>query len=292
MTYHPTAMKPSALHRGPWQVTSSRFAWMVALGLLVTTSAVQAQGDRRADSAEEPPPWESGGDVPAAASAEASADVDLSVGDRADAASDGTDSVPAMDDVADGGGSDDGGAFLAAGKVGGIASFNGLDPFVQVGVELGWLFGGTNRQIAAMLQVEYAVPPASGQVTEDGFDPERVPGGSYKWELTQKELVFQPTFMYRLTFLSDTIIPYAGIGPRLYLLETVVNADANGERIGDTFERSTKFGVGVPLGAELALGPGGLFAELLFQWGPFKHDTTGETHLAGGTFFLGYRALL
>lgn len=198
----------------------------------------------------------------------------------------------ALESKPDTGGVDDSGALLLAGKVGGIASFNGLDPFVQAGLELGWVFGDTDHSIAGFLQVEYSAPPASGEGSEDQFDPSRVPDGAYEWELVQKELVFQPTFLYRLTGLTDSITPYVGIGPRIYLLETVVRGAAGGETIGDTKERSTKFGAGLPLGVELALGPGGLFAELLLQWAPFDHETTGETHLGGSSLFVGYRALL
>lgn len=185
----------------------------------------------------------------------------------------------------------DSGAFLAAGKVGGIASFNGLGPFVIGGVELGYVFGGTNRRIAALLDVTYTAPNASGS-DKEAFDPQRIPGGTYDWELRQKELVFQPTFMYRLTGLTATITPYAGIGPRIYLLESVVRGSSGGKPFQDTTEHSTKIGFGIPLGAELALGPGGVFAELHFQWAPLDHQTTGDTQLGGGSLFLGYRALL
>ena len=210
-----------------------------------------------------------------ASAEEASADVSLSTSDLGSG----------------GGGGGEDGAFLAAGKVGGIASFNGLTPMVQGAVELGWVFGG-GRNIGAMLQVEYTAPPADGKVTEEAFDPPRMEGGAYKWEIVQKELVFQPTFLYRLTGITDGIVPYAGIGPRIYLLESVVRGEAGGTKFKETYERSTKWGVGVPLGAEFTLGPGGVIAELLFQWGPLKHETTGDTHLGGGTLFVGYRALL
>ena len=56
--------------------------------------------------------------------------------------------------------------------------------------------------------------------------------------------------------------------------------------------QSTEFGFGLPLGAEYTLGPGGLIAELLFQWGPLKHDITGDTHLGSASLWVGYRALL
>lgn len=177
------------------------------------------------------------------------------------------------------------GGFLAAGKIGGIANFNHLDAFVTGGIELGYVLKGGN--IALLLDTTYTAPKTDGSTT----DP-RMPGGRYDWEIRQKQLVFQPTFEYRFTMLSDKITPYAGIGPRIYLLEDVTRGTAGGQTIKDSFERSTKWGLGVPLGAELALGPGGLFAELLFQWGPLNHQTTGDTHLGSGSLFVGYRAIL
>jgi opacity protein-like surface antigen len=187
---------------------------------------------------------------------------------------------------------DDSGAFLGAGKVGGILPFSGLGPFVNFGVELGYVFGGTGRSIGALLDVSYTAPPADGTQSED-FDPPRVEGGEYEWKLVQKQLVLGPTFLYRFTMLElDPLTLYGGIGPRVYLLESKVEGSAGGEPFGETPERSTKLGVGVPLGVEYALGPGGLLAELLFQWGPLNHRVTGDAHLASATLFVGYRALL
>jgi hypothetical protein len=84
----------------------------------------------------------------------------------------------------------------------------------------------------------------------------------------------------------------AGIGPRMYFLESVVRGDAGGEPFQDTAERSMKFGFGVPLGAEYELGPGGIFAEFLLQWAPVDHTTTGDTHLGGSSLYLGYRVAI
>ena len=186
----------------------------------------------------------------------------------------------------------DSSAVLLAAKFGGLASFNGLSPFPTVGIEAGYLFGGTGGHMAAALAAEYTAPSATGSQTET-FSPERIPaGGSYSWELRQKELVLQPTFFYRLPNLVPRLTPYAGIGPRLYFLESVVRGTSGGEAFSDTPERSMKFGFGVPLGAEFALGPGGLFGELFPQWAPMKHTTTGDSHLGGMSLFVGYRAAL
>lgn len=181
---------------------------------------------------------------------------------------------------------DDSSAFLAAGKAGAVIPLNGLDPFVRGGVELGWVFGGTHRRIAALLDVSYTAPHASG-IEKD----QRVGSGRYEWELRQKELVFQPTFLYRLTGES-ALTPFVGIGPRIYFLESVGKGTAAGSELADTYERSTKLGVGLPFGLELRLGPGGLFAEAMLEWGPLDHRITGDSSLLAANVFLGYRALL
>ncbi len=190
-------------------------------------------------------------------------------------------------------GVDNSSAFLATGKIGGIVPFSGLGPFVSGAIELGWVFGKTKQRIGALLDVSYTVPHADGEQTEDyeGFDVDRIPDGTYSWELRQKLLTFQPTFLYRLTGLGR-VVPYGGIGPRLYLLESVVEGKSGGEAFAVSTEQSTKLGFGVPLGAEFQLGPGGLMAELLFQWGPLTHEITGDSNLGSATLFVGYRALL
>lgn len=183
---------------------------------------------------------------------------------------------------------DNSSAFVAAGKVGGIVPFGGFKPFVSGDLELGWIFGGTHRSIGAVLDASYTTPKANGTETDKLG---RVPSNGYSWDLTQKEFVLQPTFLYRFTSLG-TIVPYAGVGPRIYFLETTVRGQAQNQAFGETTEKSTKFGVGVPLGAEYELGPGGLLAEVLLQWAPIDHTITGNTNLAAATIFLGYRALL
>jgi hypothetical protein len=183
------------------------------------------------------------------------------------------------------------GSVLLGAKVGGLASFNGLDPFVHGAIEAGYVFPALNRGLGAYLQVEYSAPSTDGKVNEK-FDRDRVPGGAYNWHIRQQELVFAPTFLYRLTTLSDTITPYVGVGPRIYLIKDTTRGDANGVSIDETTEKSTKWGLGLPLGAELALGPGKLIGELMFQWGPLKHTLTGDTHLGGASLAVGYRMLL
>jgi hypothetical protein len=180
----------------------------------------------------------------------------------------------------------DAGALLLAGKVGSILPLNGLDPFVAGGLEIGWIFAGTQQRIAALLDLTYTVPHASGSAQED-----RLAGGAFGWKIAQKELILQPTFLYRFTDLGP-FVPFAGLGPRIYFLETAGEGSAAGVKFQESNERSTKFGLGLPLGAEYALGPGGLLAELLLEWGPLDHRMTGDVSLLGVSLFVGYRARL
>ena len=178
------------------------------------------------------------------------------------------------------------GALLLAGKVGSIVPLNGLDPFVSGGVEVGWIFAGTQQRIAALLDVTYTAPHASGSAFDD-----RLSGGEFGWKMVHKELIVQPTFLYRLTGLGP-LVPFAGLGPRIYFLETVGEGSAAGTKFQESNEQSTKFGVGLPFGAEYALGPGGLMAEMLLEWAPIDHRITGDASLLAASLFVGYRARL
>lgn len=178
------------------------------------------------------------------------------------------------------------GAFVVGGKFGGIAPFDGLDPFIVGTVEVGYLLPWLNRGLGVLVDVSYTAPSASGEQT----DP-RVPGGKYTWELTQHELVIQPTILYRYTRLGR-VVPFVGIGPRIYLMKSVIKGQAGDAPIGETSEPSTQVGGAIPLGVEFQLGPGALLGELVFEIGTLDHSITGSSHTGGGTLDLGYRFLL
>lgn len=176
---------------------------------------------------------------------------------------------------------------LLGAKVGGLVPFGGLSPNARVGIEAGYVFSFCNGCFGAALDVDFAAPKTHGTSPDDP----RVNGGSYTWHLTEQELSFMPVLMYRLTSLK-VVTPYAGIGPRIFLLRSTVRGDANGSVISETTEQSTKVGVGIPVGAEIPLGPGGVMAELLFEYGSLDHRATGTTNTGGLNLMVGYRFLL
>ena len=187
----------------------------------------------------------------------------------------------------------DRGTVLVGAKIGGLFPVENLDPAVAGGVEVGWVMPWLDRSLAAVLEVDYAQPTASG----NAGDP-RVGGASYDWKLLQRQLVVAPTVLYRLkgfaalTGLSwaSRIVPYAGIGPRIYLLQSTVSGTAGGQGVAETKETATKVGLGVPLGAEVAFGPGSLTGELLAEWGKLETVAAGSgTTTAALSVRVGYR---
>lgn len=180
----------------------------------------------------------------------------------------------------------EGGAFVLGAKAGALASFNGLGPNVTGALELGYVFPWLSRGIALLVDVGYAAPVASGEES----DP-RVAGGRYSWHIVQKQLTLAPSLYYRHTGLGK-LVPYAGIGPRIFFLESVTDSDGKQPLILETKEQGTKVGLGVHAGVDYLLGPGALLGELLFQWADLDHQQTGDTSLAGLTIWIGYRFML
>lgn len=178
------------------------------------------------------------------------------------------------------------GSVVAGLKFGGIASFNGLGPFVNGAIEGGYILPVLNRGIGIYADVAYTVPTTTGETT----DP-RVPGGKYSWTLTQKELTITPMVVYRMTRFGR-FVPYVGLGPRIYMFESITEGKAGNQTILETKERSTKFGGAIPLGVDIKLGPGALLAELLFEIGPLTHALTGDTTTAATSLSVGYRLML
>lgn len=116
-------------------------------------------------------------------------------------------------------------------------------------------------------------------------------GGTYGWHLTEQILAIQPTIMYRFTKLKS-VVPFIGVGPRIYMLRSTVRGAVAGVEIPETTEQSTKVGLGVPFGAEIKLGPGALIGELLFEYGSLDHTATGDSNTGALSLAVGYRLLL
>ena len=171
---------------------------------------------------------------------------------------------------------------FVTGKVGGIVPFGGLSPNVTGGIDLGYAL---KMGLAFGVAVDYTAPKKSGTENDS-----RIAAGSYSWHLTEQQLQVMPFLMYRLSSLG-TLVPYAGIGPRFYMLRSTVRSNEGTPSFQETTEKSMKVGVGVPLGVELKLGPGAGIAELLLQYGGLDHTATGASNTGAASLALGYRMM-
>jgi hypothetical protein len=157
----------------------------------------------------------------------------------------------------------------------------------DVSLEVGYLLPVMERRLGLVLDVGYTEPGAKATLTDPRVDAN---GGSYSWTLNQRELMVGLTAMFR--FPMGALTPYAGIGPRLWLLQTLVQGTAgDGNPISLTKEQSTKVGLAVPLGIGYALGPGSVFFEAQLLWAPLDHRITGASSVGSITTCVGYRLL-
>lgn len=190
----------------------------------------------------------------------------------------------------------DRGAFVAGAKVGAGLPFNGMTPMVSGAVQVGYVLPFLKRSFGLMIDVAYTVPTKSGTVMGDP----RVDGGKYDWKITQKELTISPAVYYRATMLGR-VVPYIGIGPRIYLHQSIVQGNVGKEMILETKEQTTRVGLALPVGVGVTLGPGELVGEFLFEWGKFgdvkpgtqnSYVAPGNAPSMAGTINVGYRFLL
>jgi len=179
------------------------------------------------------------------------------------------------------------GAFLAGVKVGGFLTYTALRGNARVTAEVGYVLPWLNESFAIVAEVGYAEPRNFGTQSDDP----RVEGGSYHWHLVEQQLTVMPTVFYRLT-LFKSVVPYLGVGARIYMLKSTTRGDVRGVEVLATQEQSTQVGIGIPLGVQIHLGPGHLTVELLTEWGPLDHTATGQSNTGAESLQVGYRFLL
>jgi hypothetical protein len=183
------------------------------------------------------------------------------------------------------------------------------DISVPYKVELGLATGVSLPQIsselgtAASLEIDVGVPVwksltivgaiAYSQPTVDsGLSDPRLTGMAYSTETTQRELTVTAGATWRFLKFTSSFNAYAGLGPRIWLLETITNGTSGGASFGENQETSTRIGGAAWAGAEYLIGPGAATAELDLGGSDLPHLVTGDVATTAIALQIGYRLRL
>lgn len=186
---------------------------------------------------------------------------------------------------------DRGGAIVGL-KAGGALTqpFSNLGGSYYLELEAGYMLPFLRRLLSVTVSAGLAAPSTSGSASDS-----RVPGGSFTYEAGQTQVGLGLTLTARVPL--GRIVPYVGVGPRLLLVRTqssgaATAATAVAVAIDQSRETSTEVGVGVPVGVDLLLGPGRLFAEGQLLWTGIAQRSSGESSLGAINLCAGYRFVL
>ena len=108
--------------------------------------------------------------------------------------------------------------------------------------------------------------------------------GNYDWTLVEHAGRVELPLTYRIFNEDRRVTPYLTVAPGLYML----SSRATTYDLTNT-QFSAKFGIYGAAGAQLVLGPGGLFAEAGYQWSGLDHRITGNADVGAIRFAVGYR---
>ena len=173
---------------------------------------------------------------------------------------------------------------VAALKVGGSLHglFSELGPAVSTELEGGvHLLGG---RLEVVLGAGWDRPSSSGSGDDSRFD-----AGSFSWNLDQDFLMFHLCARYRFLDGGSGYNVYAGAGPRLLLMRTVVQGTSGDEALGENRQTETRLGVVLQAGGEYKLGPGAVLLEMALGVGSLEGLITGESSSSALTLLVGYR---
>jgi hypothetical protein len=176
----------------------------------------------------------------------------------------------------------EGDSILLAPKVGLFKSTTRLEVAPYYALEVGYVTPLLNRRLAIVVEGSFSQPEVSGTLS----DP-RVTRGDVQYTLTEREIAILLSAMYRFEGALGSITPYASAGPGLYLHQATTQALG-----ATTVEKKGTVGFQFLGGADLRLGPGGLFLEAHYHFAPGDFVTTGNANIGGFLAALGYRLRL
>ena len=167
--------------------------------------------------------------------------------------------------------------------------FGDLNSFAVVGLDAGYILPFdlvTERPIEVGVGASYTRPGATGSGDHPMLGDD---GRTYNWELQQRMLTLQFNARWRFMPPGQGLSAYAMLAPRLYLMESVMEASSDGNDFGENRETNSEYGVAIGGGAEYMLGPGALFGSVLVGGSPLDQRITGEANTGAFNIDVGYR---
>jgi hypothetical protein len=163
----------------------------------------------------------------------------------------------------------------------------------QIATELGTNVGGelevsyrVMKGLSPFFAIGYTQPTVSrSELADPRLD------APYEGTQTQRELTTSLGVLYRFLPPAAKLNGYAGLGARLYFLETKTEGSDGTDGFGDNTEQSTRFGGVLMGGGELRLGPGALALEAQFGDSSLPHLITGDVTTGALAFQVGYRMM-
>lgn len=167
--------------------------------------------------------------------------------------------------------------------------FGDLNSWPVFGADVGFILPfdvGMERPLQIGVDASYTRPGATGEGTHPMLGDD---GADYQWELQQQILTLQLTTMWRFMPPGQGFSAHAIIGPRVYLMESIMEASGNDADFGENRETNTEYGLAFGGGVEYVLGPGAVTARVLVGGSPLDQRITGEANTGAVNLDLGYR---
>jgi hypothetical protein len=178
-------------------------------------------------------------------------------------------------------------------------AFNKLDANFLVEIELACQLPipRIENRLGLFLDVGYMRPTQSGT----RLDPRVMACNGVPCSESWDEVIHDVGFTLGVHYwhpITNRWLIYGGVGARMHLTRTIINASAGGSAFGQNSEDSTRFGVLLRLGTGVRLGPGALQFEVQLDDTPIDHLITGgerqgeSANTASLAFQLGYTLFL
>jgi hypothetical protein len=159
-----------------------------------------------------------------------------------------------------------------------------LDATALPQLEVGYVLPAASYAFDVFATGSFSAPAATGT----GTDP-RVPGGTFAWELHEREIGIGAGLGYGIGDIDARVRPELAVGPQLVLLHSTLDGNAGAAQFPTATESQVTVGVAGYAGVGVLAGPGRIVARLGVGYAPMKQFVTGKSSTLALSPTLGYR---